>query len=961
MSQTVQRLFWGWDTPVLEKAVAFLCHGWQGPKALDLSDTLLLVPNGEAGRRLREALAYETDRAGSAAVVPHLWLPEQALLPQACRAQAATPLQSQMAWQRALERTDMTALQALFPALSASSAASWGWRADTARMLAELKMLLGTGGLTFADTAAHAAAERDAERWQELAVLEQAYFQELSAVGVQDAQVLKRELARKPVVPEGLRRVLVLVSPDLPPLLNDWLRALAEQGLQVSVAIHAPAEHSATFDDFGRPLPAYWGEDADTALPISHEQLHVTRDPSEQAMRALELMRALVPKDSTALGVCDAETAALVVEKLTLEDARSYEPGGEPVQKEGLWHVLESFRILLGAGSWRAFAALLRVDEVREALAPDVVEETATPAEATPTEPRKVSAYRLLKQADEFTANHLPVSLAHALELPLPDYPELAATVQTTQRFITTLRSLPTAKAARMLILRLLGEKTFKPEAPGHRERTELATEWLRVCEELDAEAQRFGLSPQPEEAFSLSLQLLSQSRLAEPRGEIDLVLQGWLELLWERAPHLIVAGMNEEHVPGIFISHPFLPDALRQALGLPCQQTRFARDAYTLAVLAHTRASRGRLELLCGQWSEDGDALRPSRLLFLCPDTALPDRVAHLFPTTEEQKGTAEPARSLAWRLRPDWTPQPLEVISPSRLRDYLTCPFRFFLTHVRRMSPVEPQQRELDAAEFGRVIHEAFHHLFKDADMRQCTHPGKIADFLEEAARQEVRRRFGQHPAPLVLLQADSLVQRLRQAAVVEATSRQTGWECLEAELKIGHPEDALPLLLEGARLAGRIDRVERHVSGAVRIVDFKTSDKTDKPDKRHYRKITNRMRLREEDAWKTFELPQGERGLWLDLQLPLYAAALRQRGLDVSQVAYLALPKSVQSTELSEWKGFDAAIIEAAVTCAEEAVRRIRAGQHWPPAERSPDTTFDELLLHDPLHSVEAPPRP
>ncbi|HEY1048913.1 MAG TPA: hypothetical protein VGE39_04135, partial [Prosthecobacter sp.] len=81
----VQRLFWGWDAPVLEKAVAFLCQGWDHQHALDLSDTLILVPNGEAGRRLREALAQETNRVDTAAVVPHLWLPEQALLPQTRR------------------------------------------------------------------------------------------------------------------------------------------------------------------------------------------------------------------------------------------------------------------------------------------------------------------------------------------------------------------------------------------------------------------------------------------------------------------------------------------------------------------------------------------------------------------------------------------------------------------------------------------------------------------------------------------------------------------------------------------------------------------------------------------------------------------------------------------------------------------------------------------------------------
>lgn len=145
MSAEIQRLFWGWKAPVLDQAVELLCRDWDSARALDLSSTLLLVPNGEAGRRLREALAVVTNETGTAAIVPHLWLPEQALLPQTRRFEAATAVQSQMAWQRALERVPVDSLAALFPKPPTSP--GWGWQAETARMLAELKMLLGTGGL----------------------------------------------------------------------------------------------------------------------------------------------------------------------------------------------------------------------------------------------------------------------------------------------------------------------------------------------------------------------------------------------------------------------------------------------------------------------------------------------------------------------------------------------------------------------------------------------------------------------------------------------------------------------------------------------------------------------------------------------------------------------------------------------------------------------------------------------
>jgi ATP-dependent helicase/nuclease subunit B len=471
MSDSVQRLFWGWDAPVLDQAVALLCRDWDSTRALDLSSTLLLVPNGEAGRRLREALAQATNQAGTAAIVPHLWLPEQALLPQSRRFEAATPVQSQMAWQRALERVPLESLTALFPKPPASP--GWGWQAETARMLTELKMLLGTGGLTFANTAAHPAALRDTARWQDLAKIERAYFEELAQAKVADAQALKRRYAHEPALPEGVQRIVVLASPDLPPLLDDWIAGCAKRGLQVLIAIQAPQSLAHTFDACGRPRPEEWGEDAGNSLPLQNQQIHIARDPATQAEKTLDLMRELVPTGRTALGVCDAEVGSLLLEKLTLEDARSFEPGGIPVQREGMWHVLDCFHLLLSSGAWRAFAALLRIEEFRAAVIP-ANESTAA----------------LLREADDFASEHLPVTLAHALELPLADCPALLPAVENTLALLDSLRRLTPAKAARSLILKLLGDRTFNPEAPGHRERTELAAEWLRVSEELELEAQ---------------------------------------------------------------------------------------------------------------------------------------------------------------------------------------------------------------------------------------------------------------------------------------------------------------------------------------------------------------------------------------------------------------------------------------------------------------------------------------
>lgn len=917
----LQTLFWGWEAPVVEKAVAFLTEGWDEKAALDLLDTLILVPNAEAARRLREALAHRT----GAAFIPHVGLPETVLMPPAERVKAATALQTHLAWHRALEQAVLDKLTSLFPKLPPQR--GWAWLAETARMLVELQSLLGAGGWTFEAVSQAAPAARDVQRWRELAALERFYLRELQKLGVSDSQQMKRQHAATPILPAGIRRVVVMPSPDLPPLMDRWLEAC---GVPVTVMVHAPQDLTQAFDGFGHPKTSFWGEDTSFVLPLDEQAIHVARDPSVQSMAALDLLREAVPQGRTALGVCDAEVASLLNENLSLEGAHAYEPGGVPVHEDGLWHLLSQMQTLLASGSWKAFAALLRISEVRDMLVP------------------RAFATKLLAEADAFAAEHLPVTLQHAAEFALEVNSPLRAAISAARQLVHEMTRQSLSKAARQLILKLYGDRIFHPEAPGHRERTELASEWLRLTEEIERETARFELTPSFEEAFALSLERLSQSRLAEPRGEIDLVLQGWLELLWEPAPHLIVTGMNEEHVPGIFISHPFLPDTLREELSLPCQATRFARDAAILAALTHQRQSNGSLHLLCGQWSESGDALRPSRLLFLCGDKQLPARVTHLFPKEDETGTLTEPARTLAWSLEPRVEVRPLEHISPSRLKAYLACPFRYHLEQNLRMTTVDPTKRELDALDFGNVIHHAFHQLASDAALAACDDAKKIADCLTAAAEARVHELHGKRPAPLVSLQLESVLQRLRQAAVLEAEHRAEGWRIQYSEFDLGKEQ---PLQLDGVALHGRIDRVERNErSGQLRLIDFKTGDKPRTPFEAHLKKVTGRTRITEADEWKCFDAPDGTRQMWLDLQLPLYALAMQHRGLRPDSIAYVVLPKSIQDTALIEWPDLTPAILDAALTCATEALRRIRAGQFWPPNENLRHDPFAEMFLGD-----------
>ncbi len=943
----IERLFWGWDRPVLAAAVQWLTRGQEAGGTLDLADTVLLVPTAEAGRRLRRELALWADARGGAVSVPHVWPPHVALATNEDRAAAASDLEVLLAWTRALERAPAASLTALLPNLPEPEP-SWAWRKNLAATLAELQETLGAGGLTMAGVAGSEAAMPGGElaRWRDLARLEAVFEKELEQHGRRHPQRLKRQRALEPKLPDGVKRVVVLAAPDLPPLLGDWLQACARSGVAVTVAVQAPEELAAHFDEAGRPLPAFWGEETEIDPGLAEADIHLCSDPAAQAGRAVEWMREAAQAGlPVAVGVCDPEVGPLLKERLEAEGLAVFEPGGTPARQEGLWHLLSLTGELVGEGGWGSFCALARIAEARTAWGLD-------------------GGARLLRELDEFSAQHLPGGLEMAKEL-LDDLPEgwelTRRAVRSALAWRRRFRREPPVEVARDWLIALHGERVFNTEKPGDRERAQLAWAWLEEVEQVTAAARLFEEKPDRQELWSLVMERLTARTLEPARGDVDLVLQGWLELLWESAPALLVAGMNEEFVPGILTGHAFLPDHLRERLGLPCQATRFARDAYLLKALMAARggAGAGRAGWLCGRWSRQGEARRPSRLLMLCEAERLPGRVRHLFPEKEPEANQAPPPRSLAWVLQPELREPRLETISASRLNRYLRCPFRFYLENVLRMEAVSVPGREMDALAFGNAVHEVLSVFGQDEKARALTDEAAIQAWFEAELREWARRRFGKRPPPLVQLQLESALERLRAQAQVEARERLAGWEIVAAELALGGEDDPAPLLIEGARLTGKVDRIERNsATGERRVIDFKTSEKAGDPMNEHCRR---RRSIAAADEWKAFDAPDGSGLLlWTNLQLPLYAAALRGHPSGpVDQVGYGCLPKTLLDTDLRFWDGFDESWEQAALECAAEAVRRIRGGVFWPPAEGSgTGSDLDEFFPGGMAEAARAP---
>ena len=323
---------------------------------------------------------------------------------------------------------------------------------------------------------------------------------------------------------------------------------------------------------------------------------------------------------------------------------------------------------------------------------------------------------------------------------------------------------------------------------------------------------------------------------------------------------------------------------------------------------------------------------------------------MAFLFQPADATRATL--AWQRAWQLRPR-AKAPSRLLSVTAFRDYLRCPFRFFLAHVLGMRAVDAAKTEMDSLDFGDVCHQALEAMGREPALRDCTDARTLREFLLAELDRIVRVRFGDQLALPLIVQIGSARQRLARAAEVQARERAGGWVIERAEWRF--PE-APARTLGGLVVRGKIDRIDRHEgSGARRVLDYKTSDSPASPRDAHCRPARRARRDDNVPELARFTV-DGAEYIWTDLQLPLYLWALDQEGAsELPACGYFHLPKAVGDTGVSVWDDYSGAWHLAALCCAEAVVAAVQAQRFWPPAERVDHDDFAALFHHGVADSV------
>jgi ATP-dependent helicase/nuclease subunit B len=885
-------------------------HGWDRPFTLAFAealqtargnsggydDLLIWVPSARAGRHILGELFTADPDSEEAFHPPRLVTPAQFIRSLKGGVDIASEMQCLYAWKQILCEAGTAQLRPLFPVLPELQRENWAY--GIARQLMRLRERLVEDSLDFRGVAA-ASLPFDRDRWEALARLETAYLERLAGEGLRDPDdALPGRLSGKlEALPYG--RLLVAGILNLSRRQAACLESLTARGVELEFHFPVGEDLADRLDDWGRPLKQYWDREP---LPASllHGCLQRAAEPRELVARSLALAEVYAGDvDTLVIGAAEVEVRDYVIERSRLSASPFYAPEGRALIATD-WG-----RFLLLLAEWKSGASM-----------------------GTTLELLRHSLFRNWARAEGIEVDNLERAiLTLQKERLIRGIPQLRDPAFAPDGRIGMVRDFAGRVEA---LFEQRGDCPFAEWLWGilHAVATagKLQGESREVLEQLEEVLQEMhadlaALPPGAPDHWEILRHLLETGSYYPERGADERPVSGWLELPWETAPHLVVLGLPDSEIPGPDSSDAFLTPALCRELGLYGPEEAAAFHAFRLRLIIESRRNWGRLDLLLADRGFDDSPVLPCRFLFLADEAEILDRV-HLL-LGERSAPESSLAADFGARLR---LPQPPELtrIGVTSFSAYLANPFRFYLERLLRWQVPEPLPREMDAMAFGTLAHTVLESLNSSGEGSALVDERAIAAFLEERLDREVASTFGSSPDVPVRIQAESMRERLRAAAGVIAHERRMGWMPEKVEWAFHKDFD---FLVGGVPMHGKIDLIERNVdTGAYRIIDYKTSDRSDGADKAH-RSFPNSRSA--EPLFPECDFTIGEkRQRWKDLQLPLYQMAVHQHTGEWPGCGYLCLTKAMRDIRLDDWSpGTEYG--HAAMKCAEAIVARIREG--------------------------------
>jgi|GEM_PF-4726370 len=429
--------------------------------------------------------------------------------------------------------------------------------------------------------------------------------------------------------------------------------------------------------------------------------------------------------------------------------------------------------------------------------------------------------------------------------------------------------------------------------------------------------------------------------RVFQPSEVEGVMVTGWLEALYDSAPELTVLGVDSQNFPSSSVESSWIQSGERESftanLDWDKRGALWARDAFLIYQMSAHRTIR----FAHARQDYELQSNHPSKLMLqgLGPD--LPERVRCFIKESDfsERTEMEDAATELLKRTIPRVSnPYSLEQalpkpLSPSTLKSYLECPTLMYLKHVLKLEPAVDHPVELNALQFGNLVHHALDEFGQDTSIRNSEKVSEIQAFLRDQVERYMSLNYGASLSIALDIQKESVIERLNRFAEVQVKERQNGWAIIASELEVSPHQVAW--YFAGSPIFMRIDRVDRHEDGRIRVVDYKTSQTARHPKETHLKVYKEGMA-----DFYTKGLDEIPKRVFNDLQLPLYAEFSKHHflaGSRLPEVAYFNLSSAMADIGFFSWgkkEDYTEELHREAMLTAKHAIEAIQKGEFFNP---------------------------
>ncbi|WP_062344554.1 double-strand break repair protein AddB [Novosphingobium sp. CCH12-A3] len=318
-----------------------------------------------------------------------------------------------------------------------------------------------------------------------------------------------------------------------------------------------------------------------------------------------------------------------------------------------------------------------------------------------------------------------------------------------------------------------------------------------------EAASEHPGLLP-PEELPALLRDAMEEVSVRPPYGgHPRLAIYGLLEARMSRADLVICAGLTEGSWPGSPATDPLLAPAILRALGIPGADFRIGLSAHDLA------AALGAPEVVLSHAHRDATGpVIPSRFL-LRIHAMLGEQLRRETRAVSLAQALADPEPEQP-HPRPHPMPSaeqrrvPIAVTALDRLRGD---PYQFYASAILGLRSLDPVDADPTPAWKGTAVHDVLK-AWHDGGGR----PGELVPLAE--------RMFDE-------MSAHPFMRAMWKPRLIDALL----WIEEETDRLAGEGRDVLAIerkgeiMVDGIRIHGRADRIDRLADGTLAVVDYKT----------------------------------------------------------------------------------------------------------------------------------------